>query len=193
MTCVVGYIDKKNHRTYLAADSCVTDFWTAWKLKRGDKIITRTGCVKGGAIMFGIAGEDRISNVLRHDLVLPDHTSRKMTAEKYINGPFLAALRKACKDAGFSKIHHNEETIDSHMLIAYHNKLYVIYEGFAVDEMDSPYHAIGCGYSFAFGALAAMEGTSLTPKVRAKKAVLAACRYDPFVDEPVVLRELTWS
>lgn len=191
MTCIVGYLDKKNRTTWMGADSCVTEYWINRPLKVGDKIIERTGNIRGGRMLLGICGEDKTATVCRHDLELPQHPAN-LSTERYMNGPFLNAFRAACKDAGFSRIKHNQESIEAQVLIAYDCNLFMLTEGFSVEEVAVPYNSIGCGESYAMGAMYVIEKSIIPAKEKVRLSVLAACRWDPFVEEPVVIRKLEW-
>jgi len=165
MTCVIGLI--RNGHIYMGSDSLSLDGWH--RVRTPHKKIFRKG-----DMLIGTAGNQRISDIIEYNLVLPDEA-----AGDYLGAVFIPALR-ACIDEHGGKIE------DSTLLIGYKGELFFVGEDFSFLEVGS-YEAIGAGAKYALGYMYAMEKTCLSPERLITKALECAAWFSASCAGPFVV------
>lgn len=189
MTCIVGWLDKENKKTILAADRFLGNGYVQYQAKSNCKLKQITH--NNEKIIIGLTGSPRISQVLSASLKLPDFTKDK-TKDHWVYVDFVDAVRTALRDGGCLETKNGvDEIIDgTSLLVAWRDRLFHLQCNFHAEETADRYLAAGSGMYFALGALNVLNTGTI--EERLKKAVLTAGKYSPYVDNKVDFLSLEW-
>lgn len=172
MTCIVGISDGKN--VTLGGDAAASS--------PGDRelYILRTEKVfAAGEYLIGYCASYRAGQIAQYQVEWP--------APGEVDGADLCrfvvneVVPVLCKALG------GGTTQPGQFLIGLRGHLFSIANDFSATELEEPWIAIGSGRLPAYGALYAMEGSSLDPQVKARRALEAAERYTTNVRQPFVV------
>lgn len=175
MTCIVGLVEKGT--IYMGGDSCVSYGWHTEQLA-SFKVF------KVGPFLMGSAGDLRMNNILRYELEIPPQLSHDTDDDRYMVTAVAGHIRTRCKDLGFAKVDSNHEEFGSgNVLIGYRGNIYQMGSDYSIARNINNLAAIGSGYPFALGALAAMK--KRPPKVRIRRALEIAAEFAHGVDRTI--------
>lgn len=144
MTVIAATFDK-NKNILVGADRQSTS-GSSYKELSSPKIIKKNNFI------IGITGGHLLNNVIKYNFNIPEH-NKKISDDIYINTVFIKELRESLIKNNVSKVENNKENIESSLLIAYNNKIYIISSDFCVIEYNDGYCSIGSGSYHAMGAL----------------------------------------
>lgn len=181
MTCVVGWIDTKNKRVVMGADSLASDSWQAFSLNQ-PKIW------KHGEMLIGCTGSVRFLDLLRYGLTLPEHVD-DVDPHEYMVVSVIPILRKLFLDNGFLTKNNEREKGDGLALIGYRQRLFVVEENFAVTESTRSFAAVGSGYCFALGACTVLDKQNIVVRDKVQQAIEAAIEHNPWCGGEIVVLE----
>lgn len=142
MTCIVGIIHKDT--IYMGADSAGVSGLNV--TVRKDVKIFRVD-----EFLIGCTSSFRMIQILRFAFV-PPKIHPDTDIYKYMCTEFIDAMRSAFKKGGFISIKDSVEEGGT-FLVGYKNRLFTIHDDFQVGESSDWFSAVGCGESFAKGAL----------------------------------------
>lgn len=176
MTCIIGLVDKG--KVYMGTDSMSAAGWDV-RVTKLPKVFKRDDFLIGYTTSF------RMGQLLQHRLVIPvcDEESRM----DYMVCSFVESVRSCLKDNGYTKIEHNTEE-GGQFLVGYGDRLFVIDSDFQVNEYAEGYDAIGCGSSYALGAMRALD--DLRPKRRILDSLEIAAHFSSGVQQPFYVEVL---
>lgn len=177
MTCVVGMI--KNGTVYIGADSAGSSTWDI--RDRADKKV-----FINGPMIFGFTSSFRMGQLLRHKLVIPNHPKDK-DLYAYMVTDFIDAVRTCLKDGGYMHVSDSRET-GGQFLVGYRGRLFYVDSDLQVGEHREKFDSVGCGSSYALGALAA--STLPDPFKRLRKALEVSERFSNGVRGPFYFEQL---
>lgn len=182
MTCIIGYIDKKERTMYMGGDSCVSNGHT-YTLRNNPKIM------KKEKMLIGAAGSCRMRDLLFYKFAPPEHP-KGMGVRKYMYTLFIDGIRKQFKDGGYATVNNNVET-GGFFLVAYRGYLFQIESDFQIGEPIA-IDACGSGTECALGALYALNKveTNLTIQGKIKTALEAATSHIVSVKSPYKILRL---
>lgn len=155
MTCIIGYIDRKNKKTYIGADSCASNSHTKRTLAKAFKMFKPE---TNPNIIIGISGSVRPFQILKYNVQFPSEDEltfgKETFDEKYIINKLIPKIQTAIIDG---KCGDNGKDMDwSTFMIAYKDRLYVLEDNLGVIE-SKDYKAIGSGEYHAEGSLFALK------------------------------------
>lgn len=184
MTCIVGIIDKETNSVVMGADSAGV---------AGLHIVVRKDpkMFWNGDFLIGCTSSFRMIQLLQYNLELPKYNEGD-DLHKYMCTKFIDEVRKCFKKGGFLKKEHEEEEGGT-FLVAHKNRLFTIEDDFQVAESEDPYAAVGCGYSYALGALSTLEeviqheSVKYRAEVKVHMALEAASKHSGGVCEPFII------
>ena len=178
MTCIVGFIDKKNKKVIIGADSAGVA-GLELKIRKDPKVF------KLNDFVIGCTSSFRMIQLLNFSLELPEVEE---DIYKYMCTKFINAVRECFKKGGFlSKSNEQEE--GGVFLVGYKSRLFCIQIDFQVEELYSKFNAVGCGDEYAKGALSILsEDKNIKPKAKVLKALEVASIHSAGVEKPFVLR-----
>lgn len=173
MTCIVGYAE--DGICYMGGDSAGVSGWDLL-LVRDPKVFRKKDMV------FGWTGSFRMGQLLEYRLEIPQHHPDVDDAT-YMRTDFVDAVRACLKEYGFARVEDNVDQ-GGHFLVGYRGTIYRVESDFQVFVHAKPYDAVGCGSSFALGALHAMRGDDVDPTTRVILALTTAADLSAGVREP---------
>lgn len=147
MTVVVGYSTENNF--YLAADDETSNRYTKVPM-------CESKIFNFGDLFLGVAGRIKIINAFEYW----DCPKRKKdeSLDKYLKTTFMKALEKQLEKAEvIGRDKGILEEIESHILIACKEGLYLIQQDLSIYKLKTNLYAIGSGEEVAWGALEMME------------------------------------
>ena len=151
MTCIVGLIKiahDDSTKVYIGADSAGSDGYNV--TIRVDKKV-----FKVGEFLFGCTSSFRMIQLLQFSFTPPVHHP-DVDVYRYMCTDFVEGVRATLKNGGYTRINSNEETGGT-FLVGYRGRLFRIDADFQVGESIDPFESVGCGSSYALGALEALR------------------------------------
>ena len=186
MTCIVGIISKVNNQITIGGDSvgaCGYDVTV-----RKDPKVFRIG-----DFLFGCTTSFRMMQLVRYSFEPPaitapcvglSQSSEPEDIFKYMCTSFVNSLRTCLKQGGVLEM-KNEVEQGGEFLVSYKDRLFCIAGDFQVSESVEHFASVGCGSSYALGALKALtENTALDGEELAKKALEIASHFSGAVRPP---------
>ena len=134
-----------------------------------------------GEFVIGYTTSFRMGQLLEYGM-LPEKQTGDQSNMAYMSTAFVDAVRKTLKDGGFTTINNSNEQ-GGQFLVGYRGHLYIVQSGFSVTEYLTPYSAVGCGESYALGAMAIID-RDLPPKKQIKRALKTAAYFSNGVTGP---------
>lgn len=172
MTVIVGV--KSKGKVYIGSDSAIT---------YGNlcEILVKPKVFRHGKILMGFSGFYRDIQLARVGLKPPKDTTDD--PETYLVTQFIPKLKKQLKTKEDEEIRE-----DFGGIIAYKKHLFHLDSVFSVSEVNNDFVAEGSGGEIARGVLIATR--SLPPEKRIKLAIEAACKYDIYCKEPIIIKSI---
>lgn len=178
MTCIVGFVDNKD--VYMGGDSAGNSDYDL--IVRSDpKVFINEGFI------FGFTGSFRMGQLLQYSFCPPKH-HESVDLFEYMVTDFIDAVRECLKAFGFAE-KHNEAERGGTFMVGYKGRLFTIYSDYQVGENSVPYMAIGCGDSYALGALYSMP-KAIKPEKKVQLALEAAEQFSGGVRGPFIIKKL---
>ena len=181
MTCIIGLI--KNKKVYIGGDSAGVGGLDV-TIRRDSKVF------KTGKFIMGYTSSFRMGQLLRFKLKVKDQTEEQNDYE-YMCTTFIDAVRKCLEDNGYAEIDNNKEKIGQ-FLVGYNDRLYYIGSDLQVGESYDKFDSVGCGESYAKGALEILLKSSKkdTPQTTIKKALETVVKFSAGVRPPFNIVEI---
>ena len=193
MTCIVGIIERENDRIIIGGDSAGVGGYDV-TIRKDPKVF------RIGDFVFGCTSSFRMIQLLRYSFEPPDVAaplvgfSQGPETEdifKYMCTAFVNRLRRCLSEGGYRK-RKDEVEEGGQFLVGYKGRLFLIAEDFQVSESHEPFASVGCGSSYALGALKALtESTALGAREIAQKSLEIACHFSTGVRPPFTFVETT--
>ena len=178
---------KDGSKVYIGCDSLVSKGWTVDHLParraKAFKIEGTNGAVMGGS------GFLRDLNILAcADDLVPEIYKYKSIEFKDMVNTIVPAIMKKLEDNHRITMKDNIYEMQSCFIFAYKDKVFSIdFEG-SVEEPESGFCAVGCGYILAEGAYHSIKNdSSLSAPQKVIKTLMAACDKDANVDYPIIV------
>lgn len=183
MTCIVGYVDAQQ-TVWIGGDSAGLAGWDR-SIRRDPKVFRR------GGLLFGFTSSFRLGQLLRYSLHVPPHPEGKDPYE-YVAVDLVESVRSCLRSGGYTRIDSNEERGGT-FLVGYRGHLFQIGSDFQVAEREEPYDAVGCGESYALGALWQLTRGAGSPDAQriVLDALAAAARFSAGVAPPFLVAGIT--
>jgi len=177
MTCIIGL--EHDGKVYMGGDSAAVSGWDITPTAE-PKVFWRFD-----GFLIGYTTSFRMGQLLQYDLTIPKHDDREDM--RYLVTQFIPAVRECLRAGGFTKIVDNQEE-GGLFLVGYRGKVYEVDSEFQVLHNSRGVAAIGCGASYAIGALAAMPPNA-DPHAAIIKALEIAGTYSAAVCAPYYCME----
>lgn len=175
MTCIVGLIQKG--KTYIGADSAGA-IGLDVSVRKDPKVF------KVNDFVIGCTSSFRMIQLLRYSLQLPK-VYPDADIYQYMCTEFVNAVRTCFRNGGFLRLDNNVES-GGKFLVGYKDRLFVVEYDYQVGENELKYYAVGCGESFALGALDAI-GDEIPAEEMIKKALNIAAYRSGGVRPPFII------
>ena len=173
MTCIAGLVHDET--VYLAGDSAGTSGWNL-TVRADPKVFAN------GSYVMGFTTSFRMGQLLRYSFTPPE-PDYVNDLHRFMCTAFTDSLRQCLKDGGWAEKDKEREGGGT-FLVGTHGRLFFVNDDYQVGEPADPYAAVGCGSSYALGALHATEGGKMTPQKRLDAALAAAERFSSGVRGP---------
>lgn len=178
MTCIVGLIE--NGVVYMGGDSAGVDGLDVI-IRKDAKVFEKNGFLIGYTTSF------RMGQLLRFKLEIPESKEIKKDLYEYMCTDFIESVRECFRDNGYMIINNNEEK-GGCFLVGVNGRLFRIENDLQVGESILTYDAVGCGASYAKGAMHAIGNNSgLTASMKLTMSLDSACEFSAGVRGPYVL------
>lgn len=144
MTCIIGFIDKKNNNVVIGGDSAgVTDLNVT--LRKDGKVF------KNGEFVIGCTSSFRMIQLLKYSFKPPEVYNKEV--HEYMCTDFINEVRKTFETGGYLQTFKEGDEKGGTFLIGYKNRLFKIDSDFQVAETIQGYDACGCGEEYALGSI----------------------------------------
>jgi len=163
MTCIVGMI--KGNKVYMGADAAGVAGLDI-TVRADEKVFIRN------KMIFGFTSSFRMGQLIRYKLRIPKHPANMATHE-YMVKLFIESLRKCFRDGGFARNKDGEDVAGS-FLVGYQGTIFEIDSDYQVGIPVIGVNSVGCGSSYAMGAMNAM--VRCTPNKSPKEMILTALK-----------------
>jgi ATP-dependent protease HslVU (ClpYQ) peptidase subunit len=180
MTCIVGFLDKKNKKVVIGADSAGVAGLNI-TVRKDSKVFTV------GDFVIGCTSSFKMIQLLRFSFKPPE--VNKKDIYEYMCTDFITAVRECFKEGGFLQKDTEGDEKGGTFLVGYKDRLFQIEGDFQVGESLNGLNAVGCGEDFALGALYTGLKENLPAKERVLKALEAAAFFSAGVCKPFVIKE----
>jgi len=182
MTCIIGV--EHCGRVYMGGDSAAVSGWDIVPTDDRKVFVVED-------MIIGYTSSFRMGQLLKYELEIPEHSS--LAGMNYLVKDFIPAVRACLKDGGYTRIENNREE-GGLFLVGLGGRLYQVADDFQVLRSMRGVAAVGCGASYALGALTAMmpfDDGPTGPFNAINKALEIAGMYSAGVCEPyyVVVEE----
>lgn len=185
-TCIIGYIDRDEHKIWMGSDSFLGND-IEYHLVKHPKImkVLLPGSELDGKpleMLIGGAGAVRIDTVIKK-MSFPELTS---DLDTWVDTHFVEALRKEMWEAGYIWWENGFESVPQgvELLLGVGGHLYTMWSDLSVAQQDADYMCVGAGAFHADGAMSALNKLDLAPKEIVKLALEAAEAHSPWVRKP---------
>lgn len=178
MTCIVGV--KHDGNVYIGSDSRASNSFVHSNILGMSKI----GIIEGSnqKIIYGISGKQRLTNVVKNKVTLPEKTS-SMNDDNYIF-EIVESIRKQAEKYNATITKDNKVDSESNWLLGYKGRLFIVQDDFSYFEWTEEYVTTGSGTYHADGYLYSKQHED-NPKLRIETAIKAAAYYVNGVDDNV--------
>lgn len=180
MTCIVGIIDKKTKKVTIGADSAGVGGFEV-TIRRDEKVF------KNGDFIIGCTSSFRMIQLLRFSFKPP----RIMTKDiyEYMCTDFINEVRKCFTDGGFLQKRKEGDEQGGTFLVGYKNRLFEINDDFQVGESLIGIASVGCGATYALGAIYSINKFELSAKEKVLISLEAAQFFSCGVRKPFIIHQ----
>lgn len=172
MTCIVGIAHEG--KVILGADSAGTNGWLDRRIRADRKVF------QNGELVFGFTSSFRMGQLLQFELTAPP-VLEGQEPYQYAVKALVPAIRATLRAGGWIKTENGRDEGGS-FLVGFRGHLFRIGDDFQVGESTENYEAVGCGDSYAMGAMHA--ASQLPPKERLTAGLEAAAKFSAGVAGP---------
>ncbi len=159
MTCIVAFLDVRDGKVYMGADTSVS-FGDVIRAEKATKIVEKNG------IMMGVAGTSRIAQYVMYFFKPPDFLSGE-EFRRYMVVDFVPELKKELTEYGYKEPDFSSPSgasLGFEMIVAHKDHLALIGVDFSVVQHVDNIEAIGSGSDFAFSAMKALFLAGMLPE-----------------------------
>ena len=183
MTCIIGYIDKKNDCVWIGGDSLGSNgrtktVYSQPKVFRNEivsQVIMGSTCTFRHIDLLKYS-KDLFNKIDKYEIPEIDH--------KYMVTKFVPKIITLFQDG---IIDEDEKNRGANFIIGANNKLYEIQCDYSVMEPQSGYCAVGCGADVAMGSLITTENIDMEVSEKIYKALEASEKYSCGVERPFLI------
>lgn len=173
MTCIVGFIDKKNKNVIIGADSAGVAGLDI-TIRKDKKVF------KVGDFIIGCTSSFRMIQLLQFSFTPPRVHDKDVY--EYMCTDFINTVRDSFKNGGYLQKWSDGDEKGGTFLVGYKDRLFKISNDFQVGESLRGYESCGCGESYALGSIFSSEKTD--PKSIVLEALKTAENFSGGVQSP---------
>ena len=177
MTCIVGYIDKKNKKVIIGGDS-LSSSDDDIMIRKDVKVFKNNGFVIGCTTSF------RMIQLLRFSFKPPE--INKKDIYEYMCTDFINSVRECFNNGGYLQKYTDGDEKGGTFIVGYKDRLFTIESDFQVGENIVPFSSVGCGCKYALGSLFSTNKLELPAKEKILLALKSASFFSGAVSEPFI-------
>jgi len=180
MTCIVGYLDKKNDCVWIGGDISASNGYNQYAV-RPPKVF-RNEVFKN--VIMGSTSTFRHIDLLKYAADLfneVDFYKKTVIDHKYMVTVFIPKIIALFKDGLVS---HNETNRGANFIVGAGNQLFEIQEDYSVLIPGFGFTAVGSGYEVAMGSLLTTKDMDMSVPDKIKIALESAASYCCGVQKP---------
>lgn len=174
MTCIAGLVHEG--KVCIGGDSAGIEGYHL--VPRADSKVFRNG-----PYLIGFTSSFRMGQILRYEAVLPPPPSEGAELMRHMVVDFIGAVRKVFDAGGYAKRDNQREEAGA-FLVGVNGRLFEVNSDYQVGESLADFAAVGCGATYAMGAMNVTRGL---PKRRVLRALKTAERFSAGVRGPFVV------
>jgi len=178
MTCIVG-VESDNH-VYMGGDSAAVEGINI-------RLTTTPKVFKKGSLLIGYTWSFRMGQIIQYSNNVPEIPEEKDNYS-YLAQDFVTFIRKIFQESGFMRVESAREE-GGQFMVGIRGELFTIESDFSVLRNIDGFDAIGCGASYALGALRVMckyPGITALPRTSMEIALQTAAYFSNSVSEPFI-------
>ena len=172
MTCIIGYIGENG--LYMGSDSAVSRGYEIREIASQKVFRIHIGDPNSkdelnDTLLIGFSGTMRGAQIIQFYLgdTLEARKAHQFSPEEYVVKVVIEQIKLLLKEHGALNIEYSLELQDDvHLLLGYHNDLYLVGLGFSCTRLADGYDAIGCGREYALGAIRILKNDSMQDDIR---------------------------
>jgi len=182
MTCIVGYVDNKNRKLYLAGDSIAADVkHYHCSIRKDPKVFKRD------KFLMGFTDSFRMGQLLMSDERFKVRKQKEKESNfNFMVNAFIPAVQELFDIGGYLKI-KNEVFHGGNFLVGYNGELFEIQSNFQVATYNVHYAAVGAGEFYAMASLYTSDKFDLTAEEKITLALETAVNFSGYVRPPFVI------
>lgn len=174
MTCIIGLTNKG--KVFIGGDSAGVS-GLDYSIRKDEKVF------KNGEFIFGFTTSFRMGQLLRYKLNIPKQHPNEKDDYKFLVIDFIDAVKKCLQDNDFAR--KAEAVVTGGLfLIGYRGNLYSIASDFQVGKVSKSFDSVGCGGTYALGAMEVITSEKISPKKKILKALNVVQGFSAGVHEP---------
>ena len=180
MTCIIGYIDKKENCVWIGCDSLGSNGYT--KSVESQPKIFRNEIFKN--VVMGSTSTFRHIDLLKYSTNLFDEIDKYKNTEidhKYMVTNFIPKVHTLFVDGVYSEDNKNN---GANFIVGVDNKLFEIQEDYSVLQPETGFCSVGCGEDVAMGSLLTTKDDDMSIPDKITKALEATENYCCGVQRP---------
>ncbi|BCM88736.1 hypothetical protein IAD21_00578 [Abditibacteriota bacterium] len=185
MTCIVGVVNEND--VYLGADSYCGRGSEKEVLTSGSKIFRLFESSRQVPILLASCGDVRTHQLLQYALKVPAWDEGKSLMH-YLVCDFAEAVRTCFDEGGRLYKHESVDRADYSALLAIDGRLFVLTNGFSIEESNRGFYAFASGSEFASASLWHSRGQP--PQERLRTALETAVEFADYVAPPFHIEKL---
>ena len=183
MTCIVGLVHDDGS-VWLGGDAAASTSHTVW-VRKDSKVFVQ------GELILGFTGSYRSRDVLQYQTSMQQPKPGE-DVDRFMRTVFIDEVRGVFSRNGYLSKDDGKDQQHSRLLVGVRGRLFMVDSDFHVGEMETPFAAIGSGYSEAQGSLYSTRNVG-EPQARLTEALNASSYYNPGVRPPFnFVRTLPW-
>jgi len=185
MTCIIGYVQKET--VYIGGDSAGVAGLDI-TLRKDPKVFKNRGFVMGFTTSF------RMGQLLMSSKFKPKKQKKTQSDYDYMITEFIDTVMKLFKDSGYLRINDENQEYGGNFLVGYKGVLYSIDSDFQVGISILNYDAVGCGESYAKGAMEVLTNlpqVGLKPEDIITQALEVVAKHSGGVSAPFIIESMS--
>lgn len=171
MTCIVAI--EKDGKVFMGGDSAAVADWDIQQCANS-KIF------EVDKFLIGYTTSFRMGQILEYYLSVRDIKDGESKTQFMVKA-FIPAVRALFAEHGFSEIESNKES-GGVFIVGFMGEAFTVYSDFQVQRYTDGFCAVGCGASYALGALAVLD--DFDPKKTLLEALATAGKFSIGVSPP---------
>lgn len=180
MTCVIGYLDKKNDCVYLGGDSLGSNGWMKTTYHQRKVFHSKDT----DNLIIGLSGTFNLQALEYEKLFDELELLKDKIDREYLITKFVPKLREVVNKYNANMNKDNLNQMEGALLFGYKSQLFQIQCNYSLLEPANGFDVIGCGYQVALGSLYTTKDADMSIEDKIIKALEASEALNEGVQRP---------